>query len=37
MNKFPNFGKVLHLDTTKDGKWILATFETHLVLLPTDF
>jgi WD40 repeat protein len=37
VNKFPNMEKVMHLDTTKDGKWILATFPTHLILLPTDF
>ena len=34
-NKFPYLDKVLHLDTTKDGKWILATFPHELILLPT--
>lgn len=34
-NKFPFMDKVLHLDTTKDGKWILATFPSELILLPT--
>lgn len=35
--KYPAFGDpVLHLDTTRDGKWLLATFKTYLLLLPTE-
>ena len=34
--KYSSFGeKVLHLDTTKDGRWLLATFPSFLILLPT--
>ena len=34
--KYSSFGdKVLHLDSTKDGKWLLATFSQFLILLPT--
>ena len=35
--KYPALGDpVLHLDSTKDGKWLLATFKTYLLLLPTE-
>jgi hypothetical protein len=35
-NKFTSAGEpVIHLDTTKDGKWVLATFRTYLRLIPT--
>ena len=35
-NKFTSDGDpVLHLDTTKDGKWVLATFKHYLRLIPT--
>ncbi len=27
---------MIHLDTTKDGKWVLATFRTYLRLIPTE-
>jgi hypothetical protein len=27
---------VIHLDTTKDGKWVLATFKRYLRLIPTE-
>ena len=27
---------VLHLESTKDGKWLLATFKKYLLLLPTE-
>jgi hypothetical protein len=27
---------VLHLESTMDGKWLLATFKTYLILLPTE-
>jgi hypothetical protein len=34
--KYSSFGdKVLHLESTKDGKWLLATFSKFLILLPT--
>jgi hypothetical protein len=34
--KYSSFGdKVLHLESTKDGKWLLATFAKFLILLPT--
>lgn len=29
--------KVLHLETTKDGKWVLATFEKYLMLIKSLF
>ncbi len=36
-NKFTSAGEpVIHLDTTKDGKWVLATFRTYLRLIPTE-
>lgn len=36
-NKFTSTGEpVIHLDTTKDGKWVLATFRTYLRLIPTE-
>ena len=36
-NKFTSTGdSVLHLDTTKDGKWVLATFRRYLRLIPTE-
>ena len=36
-NKFTSTGEpVIHLDTTKDGKWVLATFKTYLRLIPTE-
>ena len=35
-NKFTSTGEpVIHLDTTKDGRWVLATFKTYLRLIPT--
>ncbi len=35
-NKFTSVGDpVIHLDTTKDGKWVLATFKRYLRLIPT--
>lgn len=35
-NKFTAAGEpVIHLDTTKDGKWVLATFRRYLRLIPT--
>ena len=35
-NKFTAAGEpVINLDTTKDGKWVLATFRTYLRLIPT--
>lgn len=35
--KYPGFGDpVLHLDSTQDGKWLLATFQSYLILLPTN-
>lgn len=35
-NKYPAMGDpVRSLDSTKDGKWLLATYEKYLVLLPT--
>lgn len=35
--KYPGLGDpVLHLDSTKDGKWLLATFKSYLLLLPTE-
>ncbi len=35
-NKFTSAGDpVLHLDTTKDGAWVLATFKKYLRLIPT--
>jgi hypothetical protein len=36
-NKFTSTGdSVIHLDTTKDGKWVLATFRRYLRLIPTE-
>lgn len=36
-NKFTSAGDpVIHLDTTKDGKWVLATFRRYLRLIPTE-
>jgi hypothetical protein len=36
-NKFTSSGEsVIHLDTTKDGKWVLATFRSYLRLIPTE-
>ena len=36
-NKFTSTGEpVLHLDTTKDGQWVLATFKHYLRLIPTE-
>jgi len=36
-NKFTSAGEpVIHLDTTKDGKWVLATFRKYLRLIPTE-
>ena len=35
--KYPGFGDpILHLDSTKDGKWLLATCKNYLILLPTE-
>ncbi len=35
--KYSSFGdKVLHLESTKDGRWLLATFAKFLILLPTE-
>jgi hypothetical protein len=35
--KYPGLGDpVLHLDSTKDGKWLLASFKTYLLLIPTE-
>ena len=35
--KYPGFGDpVLHLESTKDGKWLLATFKSYLMLIPTE-
>lgn len=35
-NKFTASGEpVISLDTTKDGKWVLATFKRYLRLIPT--
>lgn len=34
--KYSSFGdKVIHLESTKDGRWLLATFSKFLILLPT--
>jgi hypothetical protein len=27
---------VVHLESTKDGKWLLATFKSYLLLIPTE-
>jgi hypothetical protein len=27
---------VVHLESTKDGKWLLATFKNYLLLIPTE-
>lgn len=36
-NKFTSVGEpVIHLDTTKDGQWVLATFSNYLRLIPTE-
>jgi hypothetical protein len=36
-NKFTSSGdRVIHLETTKDGKWVLATFRRYLRLIPTE-
>jgi hypothetical protein len=35
--KYSSFGdKVLHLEATRDGRWLLATFPKFLVLMPTE-
>lgn len=35
--KYPGFGDpVLHLESTKDGRWLLATFKNYLLLMPTE-
>jgi len=35
-NKFPGFGDpIKNIDISKDGKWIVATCENYLILLPT--
>lgn len=35
-SKYPAFGDpVLHLESTKDGEWLLATFQDYILLLPT--
>lgn len=34
--KYPGLGDpVLHLESTKDNKWLLATYKKYLILLPT--
>mgnify|MGYP000984471164 FL=1 len=35
-NRYPGLGDpVRHLETTKDGRWLLATYDHYLILLPT--
>lgn len=35
-NKYPALGDpVRSLNSTKDGKWLLATYDKYLILLPT--
>lgn len=35
-NKYPGIGDpVRHLDTTKDGRWLLSTYDKYIILLPT--
>jgi len=35
--KYPGLGDpVLHLESTKDGRWLLATYQSYLLLLPTE-
>ena len=35
-NLFPGWGqKILHIEVTKDGKWVLATCKNYLIFLPT--
>ena len=36
INLYPGLGdNIRFLDTSKDGKWVLATCSTYLILLPT--
>lgn len=35
-NRYPGLGDpVRHLETTKDGRWLLSTYDRYLILLPT--